>query len=92
MLGSVNQAVFSMGLTQDVLQKQALAFDTNNFAAAKNGSLIGSDTSGTLITSPSFMRIGNTDGNASYYYNGWIRAVKYYPARATNAQLQLLTQ
>lgn len=92
MLAGVNQAVFSMSLTQGILQKQAFAYDTNNFAASKNGSLVGTDTSGDLVTSPSLMRIGNTDGNASYYYNGWIQKVKYYPARVSNTQLNLLTQ
>ncbi len=92
MLGGVNQAVFTLNLTQNSLQKQAISYNTNDFAATKNGSLVGTDSSGNLIASPSFMRVGNTDGNASYYYNGWVQKVKYYPARVSNTQLQLMTQ
>ncbi len=90
--GGAAQANITMSLPQGSLQKQAFTFGLNDFAATKNGTFVGSDNSGTLISSPSFMRIGNTDGNASYYYNGWIQKVKYYPVRVTDTQLQLLSQ
>lgn len=66
----------------------ALAYRTNDFIGANNGTLGTADASGTLPT-PTQAEIGF--GQALTYLNGHLRNVTYYPTRLTNAQLQALT-
>jgi hypothetical protein len=70
--------------------KAAFAYATNNFAAAVSGGAVATDTSGTLSTDLTILRIGGFASNPNFL-NGYIRSIRYYPARLNNAQLQTLT-
>ena len=66
------------------------AMKENSFAASVNGSTPITDSSGTMPTDVSIMRIGTFASNPAYL-NGHIKSLKYYPRRLTDAQLQELT-
>jgi hypothetical protein len=70
--------------------KAAFAYAANNFAAAVSGGAVATDTSGTLSTDLTILRIGGFASNPNFL-NGYIRSIRYYPARLNNAQLQTLT-
>jgi hypothetical protein len=66
----------------------AYAYKLNDMAFAANGSLVGTDTSGTM-PSPTAMHIGMRDG--AIQINGHLAAVRCYKKRLPNAKLQALT-
>jgi hypothetical protein len=66
----------------------AYAYKLNDFAFAASGSLVGTDTSGT-VPSPTAMRIGARDDGLQI--NGHLAAVRYYKKRLPNAKLAQLT-
>jgi len=66
----------------------ALAYRTNDFIGANNGTLGTADTSGTL---PTVTQAEIGFGQDLTYLNGRLRNVTYYPTRLTDAQLQALT-
>jgi hypothetical protein len=71
------------------INMSALAYRTNDFIGANNGTLGDADTSGTLPT-PTQAEIGF--GQGLTYLNGHVRNIIYYPTRSfTDAQLQALT-
>ena len=86
--GSV-QSLLTQAYTANVIEKYAYAMKANDFAFARNGSIVGTDTSGSMPTIDR-MFIGNAAGSAEYF-NGHIRRVTYYPSRLSNAQLQALS-
>ena len=88
-VGGVTQSAISQNYTANAVEKLAYAFAANDFAFARNGGLVGTDTSGALPT-VNQMFIGNAAGSASFL-NGYMRRVTFYPTRLTNAQLQALT-
>ncbi len=88
-VGGVTQASLTQAYTANATEKLAYAYNTNDFAFARNGSLAGTDASGSLPTLNRLF-IGNAAGSAAYL-NGHIRGIKYYPTRLSNAQLQALT-
>jgi hypothetical protein len=70
--------------------KYCVAFALNNANYAKNGVLGVDDTSVTLPT-VNQLAFGSTAG-ATFYLNGHIQSIKYYPKRLPNADLQRLTR
>lgn len=66
----------------------AYAYKLNDMVFAASGSIIGTDTSGTM-PSPTIMHIGNREG--SLQINGHLAAIRYYKLRLPNAKLQALT-
>ncbi len=66
-----------------------LAYQANNTIFGVNGSLGALNTSTTL---PSITTLGVGINRSGSYLNGTLSKVKYYPARVTDTQLQLLTQ
>jgi hypothetical protein len=70
--------------------KQCAAYKTDDFAFSANGNVAGTDTSGT-VPIVDRLNIGFENLNNGYC-NTTIRKLAYYPIRATNAQLQALTQ
>jgi hypothetical protein len=85
--GGVSQYNNSVAASSGV-NISALAYRTNDFIGANNGTLGTADTSGTLPT-PTQAEIGF--GQGLTYLNGHLRNVTYYPTRLTDAQLQALT-
>jgi len=88
-VGGVTQVSLTQAYTANATEKLAYAYKANDFALARNGSLAGTDASGSLPTIDR-MFIGNAAGSAAFL-DGHIRSVKYFPTRLSNAQLQALS-
>jgi hypothetical protein len=87
--GGATQAQIGQAYTVSSIDRLAGAMKTNDFAFARNGALVGTDTSGTV---PTVNRLGiGSDHSGSNQLFGHIRSIRYYPARLNNAQLQTLT-
>jgi len=90
-VGGVNQATISAStFTANVIGKFSAAYAANDFQVAGNGTLGGSDISGSLPAGLTTMFIGNSIGSTSFW-NGWISSIRYYPTRLPNASLQSIT-
>jgi hypothetical protein len=90
-ISGVDQAIIALGgaYTPGALRTVATAYKTNDFAAAYNGILGGTDTSGDVPTTLDMLNIGyNTLGEL---LNSHIRTFTYYASRLNDAQLQALT-
>lgn len=83
-IGGVSQ-VNKYPATGDLLRKIAAGFRENDFAVVVNGSAVEIDSS-CLMPAVTSMSIG-----AGTVLNGYIRKIRYFPKRLTNAQLQSLT-
>jgi hypothetical protein len=70
--------------------KAAFAYALNDFASSVSGGAVLTDTSGTLSTDITILRVGSFAANPNFL-NGHIRRITYYPFRASNNQLQALT-
>lgn len=70
--------------------KIAYGYQLNDFAMAKDGSLIATDTSGTVPSTVNRLDIGQNNGSATWF-NGHIASIKFYPIRPPNTTLQALT-
>ena len=70
--------------------KVSFAYAANDFAASVNGGTVLTDTSGTLTTDITVLRIGAFASNPNFL-NGHIRTIAYFNTRLPNAQLQTLT-
>lgn len=89
---------FNSGTTQASLPvspiasggKMSFAYALNDFATNVNGGAVSTDTSGTLSTDITILRVGAFASNPSFL-NGHIRRVQFYPFRASNNQLQALS-
>jgi hypothetical protein len=68
--------------------KLSYAYKLNDFAFVYAGSIVGTDSSGTIPT-PTTMRIGCRDDGLQI--NGHIAAIRYFKKRLPNAKLQSLT-
>lgn len=88
-VGGVTQVSIFQTYTANATEKLAYAYKVNDFAFFRNGSQVGTDTSGTIPTVDR-MFIGNAAGSAAFW-NGWLRSIRYYPTRLTQAQGQALT-
>jgi hypothetical protein len=76
-------------ISNNAITKSAWGYAANNFAIITNGGAAATDTSGTPPTAPNKLDIGHH--LAGQQINGYIRSIRYYPARLGNAQLQTLT-
>jgi hypothetical protein len=72
---------------QNTTAKVAYAYKTNDFAISANGAAAVTDTSGTVPTVITTLRIGGPPIELC----GHIRSIRYYPVRLSNAQIQALT-
>lgn len=70
--------------------KNAVAYETNNFAYSANTQTLITDSAGA-VPSVTTLGIGFYPIASYYYANNPIRKIAYYPIRVTNAQLQALT-
>ena len=87
-VAGVTQAEISQAYVANATDKLAYAYRVNDFAFARNGGLVGTDTTGTVPVVDRFM-IGGFGANASL--NGHIRNIRFIPARAADFQLQALS-
>jgi hypothetical protein len=87
--GFETQAAIATGTDVAISRsKLSYAYKLDDFSFAYAGTIVGTDTSGTL-PSPTTMQIGNRDG--SLQINGHISSLRYYKKRLTNFKLQSLT-
>lgn len=89
-VSSVVQANPTSGsaLSVNTPYKMAYGYKTNDFAFTVNGATVGTDASGTVpaVDQLQIGRVGST-----ILLNGWIRSIRFFPTRLSNAQLQALT-
>ena len=92
-VNGTNQALFTSNATANTQAKQVVAYKVDDFAFCRNAGTVQTDTSGTIPTLVTQMRIGTLDGatNNTWLLGGSIKKIAYYPIRVTNAQLQSLT-
>lgn len=69
--------------------KSAFAFKTNDFALCVGGAAAVTASAGTLPAVASLV-LGDGSGSGAKL-NGWLRDLRYYPRRLSNAELQALT-
>lgn len=70
--------------------KVAMAYSASDRAVTTNGGTVATGAAPAAgFTASTSLNIGGTSGSGSV--NGYIRSVRYYPTRLTNAQLQALT-
>ena len=69
--------------------KSAFAYAPNDIAWVRDGGTVGTDTTATIPT-VSQLRLG-ADGDGSFRLCGHLRAVRYYPTRLSNTDLQAIT-
>jgi hypothetical protein len=87
--GFATQAAIATGADVAISRsKLSYAYKLDNFSFAYAGTIVGTDTSGTL-PSPTTMQIGNRDGTLQI--NGHLAAIRFYKKRLPNAKLQSLT-
>ncbi len=67
--------------------KATMAYSSAGRAIALNGGAVNTDAN--LIQTPTAIALGNAFGSS--YLNGHIRSIKFYPFRASNNQLQVLS-
>jgi hypothetical protein len=67
----------------------AMAYKINDFAASRNGAAVLTDTSGTVVSSPILMNIGNNV--SSLFHNGHIARLRYFNTRLANQTLVQLS-
>ena len=79
----------STNVAPNVVAKQIYAYKASDFALGVNNSNIITSASGAVPTVTS-LDVGNTTGNSNFF-NGYIRSIKYYPTRLSNASLQSMT-
>jgi len=72
-------------------EKTAFRVGTDTFLIANDGTLLTEDTSVNMPTLLDRMGIGINGGNLTQHLNGYLKSIKYYPRRLTNAQLQDIT-
>jgi len=74
------------------IQKIAFAYKTDDFKAFKNGSSIGSDTSGSLASLATLTDVDFGQAyDASLQANMWIRAVALFTTRLSDPECEALT-
>ena len=77
----------------NAVTKAAWAYSSGSFALATNGALMGTASNVFVMPTVSQAMIGTPGGSGGVStFNGWIRAVSFYPTRLPNGQLQTLTK
>ncbi len=88
-VGGVAQAAIAGGaVANSTLYRHAVAYKANDFASAVDGTLVGSDTSGSL---PTVDRLHLGHRVNLIPFNGHLRRFRYYPRRLPDSDLQVLS-
>ena len=88
--GSSGQAdiVTSSAITSNTQYKWVYAYKQNSFALGRGGSLIGTDSSGSVPSGLTQLNIGDRNSANTAPLNGHIQKLLYWPQRITNAEVQ----
>jgi hypothetical protein len=88
-----DQAVFyfNSAVTAGTPFKVGGFYKANNFNGAVNGTAGTLDTSGSVPSGITEMRLGRTQASSVAYLNGHIRQITYLPRAVTTAELQTRT-
>lgn len=91
--GAETMSYAALPMTAGVATKVALAITATSARLAVGGTLAGaSDDTAVTMPAATLLTFGHRqDGSLNTAWNGWIRSVKYYPRRVTNAELVSLT-
>ena len=86
--------VVTMGATSgfELAGRVAFVYKANDFVLARNGTIVGTDTSGALPDDCFGLVLGSNGFSDHQFLNAHIKSFKYYNKRLPNAQLQGLTQ
>lgn len=89
---SVNSFIngFGASWTTTAVNKNALAYESNNFASSNNSGTPAISSSGT-VPSVSVLALGSSSGTSGFL-NGCLQNFIYYPARLSDSTLQALTK
>ena len=87
---NIDQAGIS--LSGSPAAKVGFAYTTNLFVLARNGSEVGTDTSGTVPQSIGTLLLGGNAKSVANNFNACISNVIYYPRALSSSQLQNLTK
>ena len=71
-------------------KKVALAFDANDFALSVSGGVQQTDTSGTVTLGSSAIELGQGAGSGNRSAALYLRDLRYWPRRLSNAELEAL--
>lgn len=86
---SVAQATITRGShAPAVVQRQAMAWDTDDVSAVASGSAVSTDTTAVIPTGLTTFRLGASSGSTAFL--GYIRKVRFYPRNMTDAELLAL--
>lgn len=89
-VASVEQASITRGsVSQGIVQKQAIAWDTDDVSAVATGQSVSTDTSAVIPTGLTTLRIGAAP-SAGAEPLAYIRKVRFYPRNMTDAELLAL--
>lgn len=87
---SANQVAISRSSGNlNIACKSAFAYKVNDFALSANNSAVTTDTSGTVPTGITTLRIGSGVGSGHLF--GCVKSAKYYGSRISDAQLVTMT-
>jgi hypothetical protein len=89
--GTYEPPGFAGSYTSGTLNKIILAFQTNSAQVAVDGALGGLDTSITIPTGLTTLRVGEGRGGGFSFPDGWINRIWYMPIRSPDASLPQYT-
>jgi hypothetical protein len=90
-VGGTDQAnIGSSAVVAGTIYRNAGAYRQDAFAASRNGGAVGTDTSGTVPSGMTHLRLGAA-GSTANRFTGHIRKIAYWPKRLTNTLLEQLT-
>jgi len=90
-VGSAAQAVFAVSNTDLNLNKIAISWAVNNFKVYVNGSLAGTDTSGSTFSAGTLTTLSFDNGGGSEDYYGKVKGLAVYNEALSESQLMQLT-
>jgi hypothetical protein len=90
-IGTGFSAITANAVTINTLFKAVVAVAANDLAVCLNGGTVATDASGTMVSSPTSLQVGDIDGAVTSPFNGYITEFAYWNTRRANANLQLLT-
>jgi hypothetical protein len=90
-VGGSNQAAIDVGAAMSgaTLLNIAAAYRADDFAVSRDGASVATDTSGSVPTGLTHLRIGRSF--SAFWGNGHIRKLAYWPKRLSNTLLEQLT-